>query len=69
MKETKLINRFSEKNSHVGKWVILGPKIAHPNNSGSAGTIFLKFCAIKGAKRYMKILLVVFREKKLFGAT
>ena len=69
MKETKLINRFSEKNSHVGKWVILGPKIAHPNNSGSAGTIFLKFCAIKGAKRYMNILLVVFREKKPFGAT
>ena len=43
MKETKLINRFSEKSSHLRKWVILGPKIAHPHNSGSARRIFLKF--------------------------
>ena len=28
------------KNSHLGKWAILGPKIAHPHNSGSAGRIF-----------------------------
>ena len=26
MKETKHINRFSEKDSHLGKWAILGPK-------------------------------------------
>ena len=68
MKEIRLINRFSEKNSHLGKWAILGPKIAHPHNSGSTGRIFLKFCRMKGANRYMKILLVVFREKKSFGA-
>ena len=43
MKETRVINRFSEKNSHLDKWAILGPKIAHPVNSGSAGTIVLKF--------------------------
>ena len=52
MKETRLINRFSGgKNSHLGKWVILGPKIVHPHNSGSAGRIFLKFCTMKGANR------------------
>ena len=37
-------------------------------NSGSALRIFLKFCRMKGANRYMKILLVVFREKNSFGA-
>ena len=51
-----------------GKWTILGPKMAHPHNSGSALRIFLKFRRMKGANRYMKILLVVFREKDSFGA-
>ena len=36
MKETRLINRFSEK---ILIWAILGPKIAHPHNSGSTGRI------------------------------
>ena len=49
MKETRLINRFSEKISYLGKWAILGPKMAHPHNSGSAGRIFLKFYTMKGA--------------------
>ena len=40
MKETSLISRFSEKNSHLGNWAILGPKIVHPHNSASAGRIF-----------------------------
>ena len=51
MKETRLINRFSEKNSHLGKWAILGPQIAQLHNSGSAGRIVLKFCTMKGANR------------------
>ena len=38
------------------------------SNSGLALRIFLKFWRIKGANRYMKILLVLFREKKSFGA-
>ena len=46
------------------KWVNLGLKMAHPHNTGSALLIFKKFCRMKGAKRYMKILLVVFWEKK-----
>ena len=48
MKETRLINRFSEKKSHLGKWTILGTKIAHPHNCGSTGRIFLTFCTMKG---------------------
>ena len=39
------------KNSHLGKRTILGLKIAHPHNSGSAGRVFLKVCAMKGANR------------------
>ena len=49
MKGTRFINRLSEKNYHLGKWVIVRPKIAHPHNSGSTGRIFLKFCTMKGA--------------------
>ena len=43
------------------KWAILGP--------GSALRIFLWFCRMKGANRYIKILLVVFRGKNSFGTT
>ena len=48
--------------------VILGPKMAHLHKSGSARIIFLKFCIMKGANRYMEILLVVFEKKNSFGA-
>ena len=37
--------------SHLWKWAILGPKIAHPLNSGSAGRSFFKFCKMKWANR------------------
>ena len=50
------------------KWAISVPKMAHPHKSGLAPRIFLKFCRIKVTSRYMKILLVVFREKNSFGA-
>ena len=50
MKGTRLINRFSEKNPHLGKWTILGPKI-HCKN-------FFKFCTMKRANRYMKVIMV-----------
>ena len=33
------------------------PEMAHPDNSGSALRIVLKLCRMKGANRYMKILL------------
>ena len=44
-----------------------GPEMAHPHNSGLARRIVLKFCRMKGATRYMKILLVIFREKVHLG--
>ena len=50
------------------KWAILGPKISYPHSSGSVLRIFLKFCRMKEANRYMKILLAVFRGKNSFGA-
>ena len=68
MKETRFINRLSEKNSHLGKLAILGPKIAHPHNSGSARRIFLKFSTMKGASRHMRVILIIFQKKFLFGA-
>ena len=51
-----------------GKWTILGPKIAHPDNSGSTPRIFKKFFAMKGANRYIETILMAFPKKFLFGA-
>ena len=42
----KIILFFFQKKFCRGKWVILGPKVMHPCNSGSALTIFLKFAII-----------------------
>ena len=39
-----------------GKWCTLGTKIVHPHDSGSIQKIVFKFCKIKRAKRYMKIV-------------
>ena len=61
-------NDLYQKSFVQDKWAILGLKMAHPHNSGLALRIFLKFCRMKGANRYMKILLVVFCEKNSFGA-
>ena len=65
MKEIKLINRFSEKILNWANWTILGPKMAQPHNSGSTGRIFLKFCTMKGADRYMRIILVIVQKNCL----
>ena len=53
-----------------GQMGCFGPKNgAHPHNPESTLRFFLyKFCRLKGADRYMKILLVVFREQNSFGA-
>ena len=47
-----------------------GPENGTSNNSGFAPRIFLQifFCKMKEANRFIKILLVVFWEKKSFGA-
>ena len=61
-------NGLYQKSFVHDKWAILVPKMAHPRNSGSALGIFLKLCRMKGVNRYMKILLVVFRENNSFEA-
>ena len=48
-----------------GKWAILGLKMACPRNSGSALRIFLKFCIVTGAKRFIEIILMVFILKNI----
>ena len=50
--------------SHLWKWAILGPKIAHPLNSGSAGRSFFKFCKMKWTNRQMKMIIIIFSKKK-----
>ena len=59
---------FSQKILVWGKWTILDQKMVHPHNSGSALRIFLKFCTVKGGNRLMKVTLMVFTKKNLFGA-
>ena len=48
MKKQESLTGFLKKNSHLEKWAILGLKIAHPYNSGSAVRIFLNFAQWKG---------------------
>ena len=45
----------------------LGTKMVRPHNSGSAVRIVLQFCSIKGSKRFMKIILMVFLKKSYMG--
>ena len=61
-------NALYQKKFVQDKWAILDPKMAHPHNSGSTLRIFFRFSRVKGASRYMKILLVIFQEKNSFGA-
>ena len=50
------------QNSVQDKWVISDLKKTHPRNSKLALKMFFKFCTMKGAHRYIKILLVAFRS-------
>ena len=43
----------------------LGPKMAHPHNSGSAISIVLQFCTMEGANRDMEIILMFFQKQNL----
>ena len=60
------INDFSGKFLFETNGPFLGPKMARPLNSGFALRIFCKFCAMAEAKRYMKIVLMVFPKKFSF---
>ena len=65
MNATKFTNGFSEKIIVLGERAILGLKLARPHNFGSALKIFCKFSTMKGTKRYMEIILMVFLKKKI----
>ena len=66
------MNYFSQKILVWGKWtilgLILGSKMAHTHNSGSTLRIFSKFCTMKGANRFIEIMLMAFPKKILFQA-
>ena len=49
--KNKAYQKDFAKNSHLGKWAILGPEMTHPHDSGSAVRIFSKFCTMKEADR------------------
>ena len=40
--------------------------MAHPHNSEFAPRIFLKLYTMKGANRYIKVILMIFTKKPLF---
>ena len=54
-------------NSSSGQMSHSGPKMVHPHNSGSA-TMIVLYCTMRGAKREMEIIVMVFLEKILLGA-
>ena len=62
------INDFSEKKSYSGRFGHFVRKMIRTHNSGFAVRSFFLILYKKGAKRYMKILLVVFRKKISFGS-
>ena len=55
------------KKSNLGKWAILGPKMAHRHNCGSAVRMFLNLSKMKRVIRKMKMILSS-KKKNLFGA-
>ena len=55
-------NGLYQKKFVQNKWANLGLKMAHPHKSGSALRIFLRFCRMNGANRYMKISLVFLKK-------
>ena len=57
------INDFYQKNFVHGNWAILGPKVDQLLEE-----FFEKSCVVKGANRYMEIILMAFLEKCLFVA-
>ena len=60
MKETRLINRFSEKILVWGNGPFWAQKIVHPHNSGSTGRIFSRFYTMKIS---MRVISIIFKKK------
>ena len=48
MKGTRFINRFSENDSCLGKWIILDKKMAHRHDSGLILIFFSKILHNEG---------------------
>ena len=67
-KEQGLLTGFLKKILTVANKPFMAQKMVHPHNSGSALRILKKIFRIKGASRYMKIMFIIFSNKKLFGA-
>ena len=63
-----MLTGFLKKNSHLNKWAILGPKMMHPHNSGSAVRIFLKFLHNKGSQWVDENDINILKKKKKIGA-
>ena len=58
------VNFFSKKKHLVEISGLFGPRIiVCPQSFRSIAKIFFKFCALKVAKRHMKIILIIFSEK------
>ena len=60
---TSFSHVFSDKILFPGKRAILGLKMGCLHNFVSALRSFLKFCKMKGVKKYMEIILMFFSEK------
>ena len=69
MKGTRFNHKFLKKNWGQGQLGHIGPKMVDPHNSGSVKKIsFFQFCIMKGTKKCIKIIIMVFSEKIMFGA-
>ena len=68
MKETRLFHMFSEKILIWGNGPFWAQILHILITLDLVEEFFFKFCIMKEANRCMKILLVVFQEKKSFGA-
>lgn len=55
------------KEIHQGKRGIVGTKTTHGNNCESTLRILCKFDTMKEAKKYIKVVLMVFLEKNIQG--
>ena len=60
---------YRKKNYFLGQMSHLEPRMSIlPHNSGSTLRIFLQFCSVEGAKKDMRIILMVFLKEILFRA-
>ena len=68
-RQMKVIIIVCSKKILGGQWTILGSKMAHPHNSGSAVIIFFKFSTMKRANRQINIgyWQILFKTQEQLG--